>query len=706
MFNKGYKKTVILGDTRITTLGATAMDDKKHGLTVVDLFCGAGGFSLGFHQAGFDVVLGVDNWKTACKTHEINGLGETRNIDLLDFDADKVFSLKKELEAKYGKIDVLIGSPPCTEFSYAKKGGKGDFEKGMILVRRHLLFVAIFEPKYWLMENVPRIEHALEKECSGSKEKGWQISYKKLGISKKKATEFGLKGNSLKIPKGRVLVASDFGAHQNRKRFIAGDFPLRILNLLKVGPKKDISLRGIICKFEDTLKQPNKKGLVSDPNYPHHKVSKEDIKDHHYDSSLHPMYWEEMRHLKRRHIQYGRMHLPENFDAPARTIMATYNAASRESLILPTEKTVEYHGNLRRVYRQPTVREVACIQGFPVDFQLLGRRLTNRYKLIGNAVPCQLSFALAKAITADLKKRLKKIDDSQFLKRAKATLDNQSANNRLPIMPIPSKIVDEAKDFGHINKEFKAKRTKRLRRKILSSSIRGDSCVIIFENTDLLDEKRVGGPFWKSCMQKGVGKQFHRIYIDDIAIEQLMKALESRIDLDELKMLIMSIYQEIEKGIPVVTYDWIEFPRWHNNPESYLRHVSKKHNKIPSASFFQQAFTEEMESLGNYISPIDFFDGLDAIMIKVFSRKEFNHLKSEFLLVNSVHDSNQHPYRRDSRIIPHLKDTKIPIITVASAFLSVFSLFKMYQNDPIVKNSDYGDSLKMSQKKVLNWFSC
>lgn len=661
---------------------------------------------MGFHQAGFDVVLGVDNWKTACKAHEINNLGPTKNLDLFEFDADKVFSLKKELEEKHGSIDVLIGSPPCTEFSFAKNGGKGDLGEGMILVRRHLLFVAIFRPKYWLMENVPRLEYALGKECSGSKEKGWKISYEKLGISKKKATEFGLKGDSLSIPKGKVVVASNFGTHQNRKRFIAGDFPLRLLHSLRVSQKKDVSLGGIICKLEENLNQADKTDVVIDPNYPHHIVNAKFVKDYDYDSSLHPMYWEEMRHLKRRHIQYGRMCLPENLDAPSRTIMATYNAASRESLILKTKKMVEYHGTLRRVYRQPTVREVACIQGFPIDFQLPGNRLTIRYKLIGNAVPCQLSFALAKSIVADLKKDIKKIEDSQFLKRIEVTLERQAENDQLPIMPVPSKIVDEAKDFGSINKEFKAKNTKKFRRKLLSSTIKGDSCVIIFENTDLLDGKSIGGPFWKSCMQKGVGKKFHRIYLDETSIDDLIKALESRLDLDNLKKLMKEIYLQIESGIPVVTSDWIEFPGWHNKPENHLQYVSEHNKKIPSVSFFQESFTEDMKNLGKYVSPIDFFDGLDMIMTKVFNKKEFTYLRDDFLQIETFQDSKKHPYRRDSRIIPYLENTKIPIITIAGAFLSVFSLSKMYQNgDAKVKKSDYGNSLNQSKRKLVDWFS-
>ena len=105
------------------------------------------------------------------------------------------------------------------------------------------------------------------------------------------------------------------------------------------------------------------------------------------------------------------------------------------------------------------------------------------------------------------------------------------------------------------------------------------------------------------------------------------------------------------------------------------------------------------------MSPIDFFDGLDAIMIKIFCQKHFNHLRGEFLRIESFRDSNQYPYRKDSRIIPYLENDKMPIVTVAGAFLSMFSLSKMYQNDTYVKMSDYGDSLEESQKKTFEWFS-
>jgi DNA (cytosine-5)-methyltransferase 1 len=271
----------------------------QSGLTAIDLFCGGGGFSQGFHQAGFDVVLGIDNWMPACKTHAINGLGETRDVDLLNMDVEKVLTLKEELENKHGHIDVLIGSPPCTEFSYAKNGGKGDIEKGMILVRRNLLFVTLFKPKYWVMENVPRLEEALSKECSGSKEKGWTIPYERLGIPGSQFKELELEGNSLYIPHGEVLIASDYGAHENRKRFIAGNYPIENVDNLRVSRDTDISLGGLLSDLKESYNHPDTNGSVKDPNYPHHSVRKADIRDYDYDTHLHPMYWEEMRHYKR-----------------------------------------------------------------------------------------------------------------------------------------------------------------------------------------------------------------------------------------------------------------------------------------------------------------------------------------------------------------------------------------------------------------------
>jgi len=95
-------------------------------MKVIDLYCGAGGFSLGFKQAGFDIMLGVDIWNKALETYELNIKSEILNKDV------------RELR-KYNlpECDVLIGSPPCPDFSIAKFRGSGIMflkeEKGYLL---------------------------------------------------------------------------------------------------------------------------------------------------------------------------------------------------------------------------------------------------------------------------------------------------------------------------------------------------------------------------------------------------------------------------------------------------------------------------------------------------------------------------------------------------------------------------------------------
>lgn len=116
--------------------------------TVGDLYCGAGGFSEGFRQAGFKVVWGVDNWEPAATTFRYN-FPETRltTENLLSLDS-------RRLEP----VDVLIGSPPCTQFSLANKGGNGDVKTGLELVKRFMQAVDVLRPHYWIMENVAHLD--------------------------------------------------------------------------------------------------------------------------------------------------------------------------------------------------------------------------------------------------------------------------------------------------------------------------------------------------------------------------------------------------------------------------------------------------------------------------------------------------------------------------------------------------------------------
>jgi DNA (cytosine-5)-methyltransferase 1 len=148
-------------------------------MKVIDLFCGAGGFSHGFQMEGFDIVLGVDNWKGCQETYEHNH----PKTDFLLMDINELDP------STLPSADVVIGSPPCTNFSVVNP--HKDETKGFVLVDKFLEIVESYEPKYWIMENVSNpklLEH--------------------------------LNG----FPK-MLVYCSDFGLRQRRRRLFTGKFP-------------------------------------------------------------------------------------------------------------------------------------------------------------------------------------------------------------------------------------------------------------------------------------------------------------------------------------------------------------------------------------------------------------------------------------------------------------------------------------------------
>ena len=117
-------------------------------MKVVDLFCGCGGLSLGFEKAGMEIVAAFDNWVDALYVYRNNFSHPAIRADLMN--------VKASIEAiRPFKPDMIIGGPPCQDFSSAGKrdedNGRGD------LTVCYAKIISNIKPQWFVMENVDRI---------------------------------------------------------------------------------------------------------------------------------------------------------------------------------------------------------------------------------------------------------------------------------------------------------------------------------------------------------------------------------------------------------------------------------------------------------------------------------------------------------------------------------------------------------------------
>lgn len=119
-------------------------------MPVVDLFCGCGGLSLGFELAGFDIVAAFDGWPSAVTCYNANFDHDAHELDLNDVD-----NAVNEIQ-QYAPT-IIIGGPPCQEFSNAGRRQEGD--KADLTIRYAEIITHIM-PQYFVMENVPRARNS------------------------------------------------------------------------------------------------------------------------------------------------------------------------------------------------------------------------------------------------------------------------------------------------------------------------------------------------------------------------------------------------------------------------------------------------------------------------------------------------------------------------------------------------------------------
>lgn len=157
-------------------------------MKVVDLFCGCGGLSLGFANAGFELKAGFDFWDEAIEVYKRNFSHPVIKQDLMN--------VEESVEKIRGfEPDMIIGGPPCQDFSSAGKrdenNGRGD------LTVSYAKIISKIHPRWFVMENVERIKKTqkLVDAIEIYKEAGYGLTSK-------------------------VLDASLCGVPQKRKRFV------------------------------------------------------------------------------------------------------------------------------------------------------------------------------------------------------------------------------------------------------------------------------------------------------------------------------------------------------------------------------------------------------------------------------------------------------------------------------------------------------
>ncbi len=324
-------------------------------MPAIDLYSGIGGWSLGLHMAGIEVLRSYEWWDEANYTHNTNFGYNNPDIDIRSLVGEEGV-IRPDLLPHPDQISIIVGSPPCTQFSYANRGGSGDIQDGLIDIHAFLTIVDYLQPNHWAMENVPRVAEILRTQVF--EEEGSLSKFRHL---------FNDDPTNIQI-----YLTSDFGVPQRRKRMIAGNFNHVLLNGYREAIN-EITLGQVL----DALNA----NVVIDPIYDI-ELNQDELVDHIAEDILD---WEEERinrESKEFHPVYNIMNFPENIEVPSRTVTALCTRVSRESIIIPTDNG----------FRRLTVRERGVLQSFPITYQFYGKSYSSKLKMIGNAIPPLLSY--------------------------------------------------------------------------------------------------------------------------------------------------------------------------------------------------------------------------------------------------------------------------------------------------------------------------
>lgn len=324
-------------------------------MKIASLFAGAGGLDLGFKRAGFDVVWANEYDSTIWQTFEANFPGTTLDRrSIVDVPASAI-----------PDVDGIVGGPPCQSWSEAG-ARRGITDKRGQLFYEYIRILNEKQPKFFLAENVSGMLHPQHKDALASiiasfEDAGFVVSWK-------------------------LLNANDYEVPEDRKRVII------------VGYRKDLGLR--FQHPEPLQARLVLRDAIGDlpnavPALDKNKTNGDNVlvANHEYmTGGFSTIYmsrnrvrsWEEPSFT----IQAGGRHAPIHPQAPAMELV---------------EKDVRrFVPGQENLYRRLSVRECARIQTFPDDFVFHYRDVGDGYKMVGNAVPVQFAFHLARQIAEDM----------------------------------------------------------------------------------------------------------------------------------------------------------------------------------------------------------------------------------------------------------------------------------------------------------------
>jgi DNA (cytosine-5)-methyltransferase 1 len=359
---------------------------------VIDLFCGAGGLSLGFKMAGFDVLLGTDHFEAAGRTFELSHPrasflgGDIRSIS--DEDLKRASRLDRQ------KLDVLVGGPPCQGFSVYNHN-RGIEDVRTTLYKDYLRIVEKMNPTWVVIENVPGMFSVDDGSVIGAIVSGLQVLGYSVDYRVIKMEDYGVPQLRRRV----VFVANNRGLTVNWKEPTHGEGKLPFVTVKDAIGDLPYDIQNEGCETH----------YLSDPNCSYQKyarqASQSALVSNHRSARLSNVNLERLKHIPAggswRDIPFDLlpkgMQRAKRSDHTKRYGRLTWDGLS--STIL-TKCDIHWGAFIHPERDRPlSVREAARFQGFPDSVTFQGS-LTQQYEQVGNAVPPIVGRAIAETILA------------------------------------------------------------------------------------------------------------------------------------------------------------------------------------------------------------------------------------------------------------------------------------------------------------------